>query len=71
MTALAQSREVLEVLSKTLGFIPLIGENLKSASELYKAHVRGQGEDQGHGTNLAGRYEPVRGENLFMTRYNV
>jgi hypothetical protein len=34
MTALAQSREVFELLSKTLGFVPIIGENLKSAAEL-------------------------------------
>jgi hypothetical protein len=34
MTALAQSREVLELLSKTLGFVPIIGDNLKSAAEL-------------------------------------
>jgi hypothetical protein len=34
MAALGQSRQVLEILSKTLGFIPVVGENLKSAAEL-------------------------------------
>jgi hypothetical protein len=34
MAALGQAREVLEVLAKTLGFVPVIGENLKSAAEL-------------------------------------
>jgi hypothetical protein len=34
MSALAQSREVLDLLSKTLGFVPIIGDNLKSAAEL-------------------------------------
>jgi hypothetical protein len=34
MSAVAVSREVFEVLSKSLGFIPIVGENLKSAAEL-------------------------------------
>jgi hypothetical protein len=34
MPALALSREVFDVLSKSLGFVPIIGENLKSAAEL-------------------------------------
>jgi hypothetical protein len=34
MAVLEQSREVLDLLSKTLGFVPVIGENLKSAAEL-------------------------------------
>jgi hypothetical protein len=34
MPVLALSREVFEVLSKSLGFIPIVGENLKSAAEL-------------------------------------
>jgi hypothetical protein len=34
MATLDQSRQVFEILSKTLGFIPVVGENLKSAAEL-------------------------------------
>jgi hypothetical protein len=34
MAALGQSRQAFEILSKTLGFIPVVGENLKSAAEL-------------------------------------
>jgi hypothetical protein len=34
MSALGQSRQVLEILSKSLGFVPVVGENLKSAFEL-------------------------------------
>jgi hypothetical protein len=34
MSALGQSRQVFEILSKTLGFVPIIGDNLKSAAEL-------------------------------------
>jgi hypothetical protein len=34
MPALAVSHEVFEVLSKSLGFVPIVGENLKSAFEL-------------------------------------
>jgi hypothetical protein len=32
--ALGQSRQILELLSNTLGLVPLIGENLKAAAEL-------------------------------------
>jgi hypothetical protein len=34
MAALGQSRQVFEILSKSLGFVPVVGENLKSAAEL-------------------------------------
>jgi hypothetical protein len=34
MAALGQSRQVFEILSKSLGMVPVVGENLKSAAEL-------------------------------------